>query len=350
MSDIPGYYQRETGHGSRPRRLLQVVHEALRAGHYSYLTEKAYVSWIRRYIRFHGCRHPRDMGAAEITTFLTHLAAEGKVAASTQNQALNAILFLYRKVLGIDLPWMTEVVRAKKPARLPVVLTPDEVSAVLARLDGVYWLIASLLYGSGMRLMEGLRLRVKDVDIARRQILVREGKGSKDRVTVLPSAVVPPLQLHLRRRHAQHRHDRAAGGGAVYLPDALRRKYPNASREWSWQFIFAADRDIEVRGQRMKVRWHLHEKSVQRALRKAALAARISKPVSCHSLRHSFATHLLENGQDIRTIQQLLGHKDVSTTMIYTHVIGRGPTGTISPLDSCVRLTHSHVDAHTTHF
>lgn len=218
------------------------MHEALRAGHYSYLTEKAYVGWIRRYIRFHRNRHPRDMGAPEITSFLTSLATEGNVAASTQNQALNAILFLYRKVLRVDLPWMADVVRARKPSRLPIVMTPNEVGALLAQLDGTYWLIASLLYGSSVRPMECLTLRVKDIEISRRQILVRRGKGNKDRVTVLPTAVVPALQLHLERRHCQHQRDSARGSGSVYLPDALRRKYPSASREWGWQFVFAAGR------------------------------------------------------------------------------------------------------------
>lgn len=313
---------------------MDSVRAALRARHYSYLTEKAYTSWIRRYIIFHDRRHPRTMGSAEITAFLTHLAVDNRVAPSSQNQALQALLFLYRRVLNIDLPWLQEVVRAKKPVRLPTVLTPNEVQRLLAELDGVYWLIASLLYGSGLRLLECLRLRVKDIDLAHRQILVRSGKGNKDRVTILPDAVLPALRAHLVRRHTQHRGDLDRGSGATYLPDALHRKYPNASTEWGWQFVFAAREDTHFPEHGQRLRWHLHEKSVQRAVRRAAVQAKLAKPATCHTLRHSFATHLLQNGQDIRTIQQLLGHKDLSTTMIYTHVVGRSATGTVSPLDT----------------
>lgn len=294
---------------------MDSVRAALRAGHYSYLTEKAYISWIRRYIVFHGRRHPRTMGSAEITAFLTHLAVDNRVAPSTQNQALQALLFLYRRVLDIDLPWLQDVVRAKKPVRLPTVLTPDEVQRLLTELDGVYWLIASLLYGSGLRLLECLRLRVKDVDRVRGQIVVRAGQGNKDRITIMPDVVRPALRAHLARRFAQHQADLERGSGASYLPDALHRKYPNASKEWGWQFVFAAKEDTHFPGRGQRLRWHLHEKSVQRAMRRAALRAKLGKPATCHTLRHSFATHLLQNGQDIRTIQQLLGHKDVSTTM-----------------------------------
>jgi integron integrase len=313
---------------------MQAVRAALRAGHYSRLTERAYVAWIRRFILFHGKRHPTEMGAAEVESFLTSLAVDQKVAASTQNQALGALLFLYRKVLNTDLPWITGVVRAKKPLRLPVVLTVEEVEGLLSRLDGPYWLIGSLLYGSGVRLLECLRLRVKDISFDSLHIVVRDGKGGKDRVTMLPNAVVPALRAHLELRRRRHTYERRRGGGEVYLPQALGRKYPAASHEWAWQFVFAADVDVFLPSIGRKVRWHLHEKSVQRAIHRAVLSAGILKPASCHTLRHSFATHLLQRGYDIRTIQELLGHKDVSTTMIYTHVAGLGATGTVSPLDS----------------
>jgi integron integrase len=314
--------------------LLERVRAGLRAGHYSHLTEKAYIGWIRRFILFHRKRHPAEMGAVEIEAFLSHLATERRVSAPTQNQALSALLFLFRRVLGIELPWLDDVVRAKKAARLPVVLTVDEVSAVLAQLDGVYWIIASLLYGSGLRLMECLRLRVKDIDFHQRQIVVRGGKGNKDRVTVLPESSVPGLEVHLRRRRDQHLHDLGHCSGEVYLPYALARKYPGAGKQWGWQFVFAANSDVYLSHLQRKVRWHLHEKSVQYAVGRAVRKAGIVKPASCHTLRHSFATHLLQRGADIRTIQELLGHKDVSTTMIYTHVAGLGATATVSPLDS----------------
>ncbi len=321
-----------------PSPLMQRVRAALRTGHYSHLTEKAYVGWIRRYIFFHGKRHPADLGPEHIGAFLSHLAVARKVAPPTQNQALNALLFLYRRVLGIELPWLDEVIRAKKPAQLPTVLSADEVASVLGELRGDQWLIAGLLYGSGLRLMECLRLRVKDVDFRARQLVVRSGKGSKDRVTVLAQAIAPALQLHLERRREQHRNDCEKGSGEVYLPYALRRKYPTAAREWAWQFVFAAHGDVFLPEIGRRVRWHLHEKSVQYAVRQAVLRAGISKPASCHTLRHSFATHLLQRGADIRTIQELLGHKDVSTTMIYTHVAGLGATGTVSPLDAPAHL------------
>jgi integron integrase len=315
-------------------RLMDRVRAKLRAGHYSHLTEKAYVTWIRRFILFHQKQHPLTLGPDHIEAFLTHLAIDRKVSASTQNQALNALLFLYRRVLEVDLPWLDRVIRARKPSRLPVVLTPDEVVAVLANMRGVYWLICGLLYGSGLRLMECLRLRVKDVDLQGRQLTVRSGKGQKDRMTVLAETVLAPLEQHLARRREQHALDRARNSGVAYLPDALDRKYPNASRQWAWQFVFPAERDIVLRDGKRAVRWHLHEKSVQRAMQDAVRRAGLTKPASCHTLRHSFATHLLQRGQDIRTIQQLLGHNDVSTTMIYTHVAGIGATGTVSPLDA----------------
>jgi integron integrase len=315
-------------------RLLDRVRAKLRAGHYSHLTERAYVTWIRRFILFHGKQHPLTLGPVHVEVFLSHLAVKRKVSASTQNQALNALLFLYRRVLEVELPWLQGVTRAKKPVRLPVVLTPDEVAAVLAGLRGTYWLVGALLYGSGLRLMECLRLRVKDVDLGARQLTVRGGKGDKDRVTILAATVIGALEQHLARRREEHRQDLACGSGAVYLPDALHRKYPNAAREWAWQFVFAAEVDVMLRDSNRAVRWHLHERSVQRAMREAIRRAGIAKPASCHTLRHSFATHLLQRGQDIRTIQELMGHNDVSTTMIYTHVAGIGATGTVSPLDA----------------
>jgi integron integrase len=314
------------------------VRSALRTGHYSYLTEKAYVAWIRRFILFHGRQHPAQLGAQHVGQFLTHLATQRSVAPTTQNQALNALLFLYRRVLGVDLPWLDDVVRAKKPSRLPVVLSVEEVRAVLDRLDGVNWIVGSLLYGSGLRLMECLRLRVKDVDFEMRQIVVRGGKGNKDRVTVLPNSIVESLRAHLAQRRDQHRRNLSRGGGEVYLPFALRHKYSNAAKAWEWQFVFPASRDVSLRGYVRPVCWHLHEKSVQRAVQRAVRLAGIEKPASSHTLRHSFATHLLQRGQDIRTIQELLGHKDVSTTMIYTHVAGIGATGTLSPLDSAPQI------------
>jgi integron integrase len=336
----PKYCQTGNGYMAEPKEpsLKQRIHAQLRAGRYSHLTEKAYVAWIRRFIAHHGRRHPAELGPEHIETFLTHLAVGRKVAASTQNQALNALLFLYRNVLGIHLPWLDEVVRAKKPRRLPVVLSIDEVSALLAELQGTLWLIASLLYGSGLRLMECLRLRVKDVDFEMHQIAVRDGKGSKDRVTMLPNAVMGALRLHLHQRRESHARDLARGRGEVYLPFALRRKYPNAAKAWGWQFIFPARADVYLPDEGRSVRWHLNEKVVQRAVHAAVRRAGIVKPASCHTLRHSFATHLLQRGQDLRTIQELLGHKDVSTTMIYTHVAGLGVTGTASPLDSAPSL------------
>jgi integron integrase len=320
----------DAGHESA---LVQTVRAALRLGHYSQLTEKAYVGWIRRYILFHGGRPPIDMGADEVREFLSHLASVRKVSAPTQTQALSALLFLYRKVLAVGLPWIDDVVRAKKPTLLPIVLSVSEVRAVLDELNGVYWLVASLLYGSGMRLMECLRLRVKDIDFSARQVLVRGGKGNKDRVTLLANSSVRPLQQHLSRQRERHARAVARGSGEVYLASSLTRKYPNAAREWGWQFVFPASRDVYLPQLGRHVRWHLHHKSVQHAMRQAVKRAQLVKPASCHTLRHSFATHLLQRGHDIRTIQELLGHKDVSTTMIYTHVAGLGATGTQSPLD-----------------
>ncbi len=314
-------------------RLLDQLREQIRVRHYSIRTEDVYVKWVRDYVRFHGLRHPAEMGAAEVEQFLSHLAVRRQVSASTQNQALSALLFLYKHVLRIELPWLDDVVRAKRPERLPVVLTREETQRLLALLEGEVALVAGLLYGAGLRLMEAVRLRVKDVDFARREILVRDGKGMKDRVTLLPQAVVAPLQLHLEQVAALHRSDLAAGFGEVYLPFALARKYPRAAAEWGWQYVFPAARlSVDPRSA-VRRRHHLDEKKVQRAFKLAVRQAGLIKPVTPHTLRHCFATHLLESGQDIRTVQELLGHADVKTTMIYTHVLNRGTFGVLSPLD-----------------
>jgi integron integrase len=314
-------------------RLLDQLRDKLRLKHYSIRTERAYVNWVRQFILFHDKRHPEHMGAPEVEQFITHLAVERGVAASTQNQALSAILFLYKHVLGQELPWLDNLQWAKKPARLPVVLTPAEVRAVLSRLEGRDWLMASLLYGGGLRLMECVRLRVQDVDFGYRQILVRDGKGQKDRVTMLPESASEPLKLHLNRVKALHEEDLREGFGEVYLPFALSRKYPNAGREWSWQYVFpASKRSLDPLSSKER-RHHTDEQNLQRAVKGAVRRAGIDKPASCHSLRLSFATHLLQSGYDIRTIQELLGHKDVSTTMIYTHVLNQGGKGVRSPLD-----------------
>ena len=314
------------------RKLLDRVRDALRLKHYSIRTEEAYVNWIKRYIYFHNVRHPAEMGASEVQAFLTHLAVEENVAASTQNQALSALLFLYRQVLNQDLGPI-DALRAKKPKRLPTVLTRDEVHCVFAHLSGVSLLMARLLYGSGLRLMECLRLRVKDLDFDYRTITVRDGKGEQDRVTILPESLIVPLQDHLRIVKRTHEEDLAKGYGAVYLPYALERKYPNANREWIWQYVFPAGRlSVDPRSGVVR-RHHLHESGLQKAIRTAAQAAGIPKRVSPHTFRHSFATHLLENHYDIRTVQELLGHKDVKTTMIYTHVLNRGGLAVRSPLD-----------------
>jgi integron integrase len=322
---------RETA-SPRPR-LLDRVREAVRTRHYSRRTEKAYVHWIKRYIFFHGKRHPAEMGAVEVGAFLSALAVQDKVAASTQNQALSALLFLYRQVLGMELPWLDDLVRAKRPVRLPVVLTRDEVRAVLERLHGTPRLMSILLYGAGLRLLECCRLRVKDIDFAANQITIRDGKGGKDRATMLPGAAKPELAGHLEHVRAQHDADLRRGAGWVELPGALMRKYPNAGRDWGWQWVFPATRFYVDRVTGQRRRHHLHESVLQRAVKDAVRAAGIAKPASCHTFRHSFATHLLEEGHDIRTVQELLGHHDVSTTMIYTHVLNRGPAGVRSPAD-----------------
>ena len=318
---------------SNTPRLLNQVRDKIRLKHYSIRTEQAYTEWVKRFVLFHKKRHPKDMGAGEVEQFLTHLAVAGKVSASTQNQAKSALLFLYRDVLSTDLPWLDEVVVAKGGKRLPVVLTVQEALRLLERINGTSGLIARLLYGSGMRVMEGVRLRVKDIDFERRELIVREGKGNKDRVTMLPQSLIEPLQQHLLRVKSLHKQDLEEGFGDVYLPFALTRKYPVAGREWHWQYVFpAAKRSIDPRSD-LERRHHVSDQAVQRAVRQAARDADLNKPVSPHTLRHSFATHLLQSGYDIRTVQELLGHKDVQTTMIYTHVLNRGGRGVVSPLD-----------------
>jgi integron integrase len=316
-----------------PPRLLDQVHDRLRVKHYSLRTEEAYLHWIRRFIFFHGKKHPRDMGGPQVEAFLSHLATADRVAASTQNQALSALLFLYREVLRLELPWMEGVVRARRPKHVPVVLTENEVRALLAQLEGTRWLVVCLLYSTGARLLEGLRLRVKDVDFGLHEITVRDGKGARDRVTMLPERLVEPLRSHLARVRALHECDLAEGFGEVHMPFALARKYPKAGRSWIWQYIFPSGRRSVDPADGVVRRHHLDEKIVQRAVAAAARAAGLGKPVSPHVLRHSFATHLLIAGYDIRTVQELLGHKDVSTTMIYTHVLNRGGRGVLSPLD-----------------
>ncbi len=318
---------------SHAPKLLDQVRGKIRLKHYSIRTEQTYVDWIKRFILHFDKRHPRELGAAEVEAFLTHLAVAGNVAAATQNQAKSALLFLYREVLETELPWLDNVERARTPKRLPVVLTREEVQGVLGRLTGTHWLIASLLYGAGLRIMEGLRLRVKDVEFSRREILVRDGKGFKDRVTMLPAALAAPLVEHLERVKALHGRDLAAGRGAVYLPYALERKYPGAARDWAWQYVFpSANLSADPRTG-IERRHHLQDQAVQRAMRQAVRDAGVNKPATPHTLRHSFATHLLEGGYDIRTVQELLGHADVSTTMIYTHVLNKGGRGVTSPLD-----------------
>lgn len=322
----------ERGTGRAPR-LMDEVRRHLRLKHYSLRTEQAYVGWIRRFILANGRRHPRDMGGAEVEAFLSDLAVRGAVAAGTQNQALSALLYLYRVVLGVELPWMEGVVRAKRPRRVPVVLAQDEVRRLLGSMDGRPWLLASLLYGTGMRLLECLRLRVKDVDFARSEITVRDGKGGKDRRTMLPRSLVEPLQREIERARVLHQQDIAAGFGAARLPHALARKYAGASTDFGWQFVFpSAQRSRDPIDGTLR-RHHFDEAILSRALRSARRRAGIAKPLSAHTLRHSFATHLLEAGYDLRTIQELLGHSDVSTTQIYTHVLNRGGSGVVSPLD-----------------
>ncbi len=317
-----------------PPKLLDRVREVLRSKHYSYRTEQAYVFWIKRFILFHHKRHPQEMGAGEVQQFLIHLAVSENVAAATQNQALCAIVFMYKQVLKVELGDFSNVTWAKKPQRLPTVFTRQEVQALLQELTGAYWLMAMLLYGAGLRLSECLQLRVKDIDFISKQIILRDAKGGKDRVTVLPEKIICPLQEHLKKVKQLHEKDLADGLGRVYLPDALARKYPNAERSWGWQYVFpAAQISVDPRSD-IKRRHHIYPSVLQKAVKVAIQKAGISKHAGCHTLRHSFATHLLESGYDIRTIQELLGHKSVETTMIYTHVMNKGAMGVKSPADA----------------
>ena len=319
---------------THPPRLLDQVRNKIRLKHYSIRTEQAYVRWIKRFILFHNEKHPSNMGKPEIEAFLSYLAVKRRVSSSTQNQAFNAILFLYRDVLTRNLDDSINAIRAKKPKRLPTVMTKDEAVSVISALSGVYQIMAKLLYGSGLRLMECVRLRVKDIDFQRNQVLVRDGKGMRDRATMLPKSVEFALREHLARVRKIYEEELRNGGGRVYLPQALERKYPNAAREWIWQYVFPAKslskdpRSGETR------RHHIHENALQKAVKRAVRLAGIPKQVSCHTFRHSFATHLLENGYDIRTVQELLGHKDVNTTMVYIHVLNKGAKAVRSPLDS----------------
>ena len=316
-----------------PARLLDRVRDKIRLRHYSIRTEQAYVDWIKRFILFHGKRHPESLGAPEVEAFLTNLAVEHNVASSTQNLAKSSILFLYRDVLERDLPWFENVERARPSAHLPVVLSQEEVAAILGRLRDVHRLIGRLLYGTGMRIMECVRLRVMDVDFSRREILIRNGKGAKDRVTMLPIRMAQPLRAQLEHARELHGLDLRDGFGDVYLPFALARKYPTAGRGWGWQYVFPADRRSPDPRTGIERRHHVGDQAFQRAMKQAVRDAGVDKPATPHTLRHSFATHLLESGYDIRTVQELLGHADVSTTMIYTHVLNRGGRGVVSPLD-----------------
>jgi len=314
-------------------KLLDQVREKIRFKHYSIRTEQAYTDWIRRFILHFGKRHPREMWAAEVEQFLTHLAVEGKVSASTQNQARSALLFLYKEVLATELPWLGNVELAKTGKRLPVVLNRTEVQAILSHLSGTHWLVGNLLYGTGIRILECLRLRVQDVDMTRQEILIRDGKGFKDRVTMLPSTLIIPLQEHLAKVRDLNNADLAQGFGAVYMPFALERKYPQGAKAWMWQYVFpSAKYSTDPRSGAVR-RHHIMEQGIQRAVRQAVRDAGITKRATPHTFRHSFATHLLEGGYDIRTVQELLGHTDVQTTMIYTHVLNKGGKGVTSPLD-----------------
>ncbi len=319
---------------SRPRKLLDQVRDVLRVKHYSYRTEQTYIYWIRRFILFHNKRHPAEMGTREVSQFLTHLAVSEQVAAATQNQAFSAIIFLYRYVLQQELVGV-DAMRAKPSRYLPTVLTPDEVQAVIQALNGVYQLVVQLLYGSGLRLSEGLSLRVKDIDFAQSQLVIRDAKGNQSRVTMLPQRIIEPLQAQLQIVRRLHHQDLDQGYGSVYLPFALERKYPHADRQWIWQYIFPSYRLSQDPRSGITRRHHLHETAIQSAVRNAVKITRIEKRITCHTFRHSFATHLLQNGYDIRTVQELLGHKDVKTTMIYTHVLNRGGRGVKSLLDAC---------------
>jgi len=319
---------------STPTRLLDQVRDQIRTHHYSRRTSRSYVGWIRRFIFFHDRKHPKDLGEKEVSEYLTYLAVNRRVAPSTQTQALSALLFLYKRVLRVDLPWLTDVVRAKKQKRIPVVMSRDEVSSLPDHLDGTSWLIAALMYGSGFRLLEVLRLRTKDIDFDRKQILVRAGKGNKDRGALLPARLTIALKAQLASTKRQHATDLERGAGWVELPTAIQKKYPNAGRDIVWQWVFPSTRTYRDPATDQRRRHHFHESAIQRRIRQATQAAGIPKRVTSHTLRHSFATHLLEDGKDIRTVQELLGHQSLETTMIYTHVLNRGPLGARSPFDS----------------
>ena len=315
-------------------KLLDQLRNVIRYKHYSIRTEESYTYWVKKYIFFHNKRHPAEMGRGEVSQFLTHLAVNRKVAASTQNQAFSALLFLYKHVLDKELGLLENVTRAKKPQKLPVVFTREEVRTILIQLDGAKWLMANLLYGAGLRLNECLQLRVKDIDFGYKQIVVRDGKGNKDRITMLPEYIRERLSHHLEKVQKLHEDDLKNGYGTVYLPYALAWKYKNADRDWGWQYVFPATKISTDPRSGVRRRHHLSDNILQRAMKQAIRNSKITKPGSCHSLRHSFATHLLESGCDIRTVQELLGHKDVSTTMIYTHVLNKGGKGVLSPADS----------------
>ncbi len=318
---------------TKPKKLLEQVMDTIRLKHYSDRTGETYVQWIKRFILFHDKRHPNTLGAAEVEAYLTYLATEQNLSASSQNQALSALLFLYREVLKIDLPLNTQAMRANKPKRLPVVLTREEVQRIFPHLQGLHLLMAKFLYGTGLRISECLQLRVKDIDFAYKQTVVHDGKGEKDRVTLLPTSLIEPLQKHLAEVKKIHTRDLEQGNGRVGLPYALARKYPNVDREWGWQYAFPSATLAQEKETGLMRRWHMSESTLQKAVKEAVRKAGVNKHATCHTLRHCFATHLLEAGYDIRTVQELLGHKDVKTTMIYTHVLNRGPQGVKSPLD-----------------
>jgi integron integrase len=328
MKDVTQYLAQ-----TQPPKLLDQLRRCIRDKHYSLRTERVYVYWSRWYIRFHGLRHPKEMGAPEIQAFLSYLANERHVSVSTHHQALCALLFLYKNVLQVDLPWLNNVHRPAKPAKRPTVLTREELELVFAQMDGVYSLIARLLYGTGMRLMEGAQLRIKDVDFRRREIAIRQGKGGKDRITMLPLSLVPALREQVTYAKHIYEGDRLLRRNGVMLPDALDRKYPTAGTQWPWFWLFPSDHETTDPRNGIVRRHHIYEQGIQRAIKRAVLAAKLTKPASTHTLRHSFATHLLEAGYDIRTVQELLGHADVSTTMVYTHVLNKGGRGVSSPID-----------------